>query len=437
MSATRASRLRGAIALAGVVAVFADASPRGQEIWRQASLAAFDETWQTINDTFYDPDFNGLDWAAIRRELRPRAERAETPDDVRRVIHEMLGRLGQSHFLLLTSSGVGQPLPGDAMVPIDLRVMDDGVVVTRVNAEDLSRTVRPGDVLVTIDGRDPLAMAAGPDERARRLDGWRRAFRALHGTAGSMARLTLRDLAGVERTVQVSRAAKTGAAVTLGNLPELHVRAETSDVRSPGGQRIGVIAFNAWMAAVAEPIARAVDEFRQADGIVIDLRGNAGGLADMMRGIAGHFLAEPALLGQLQMRNARLEFRANPRRSTADGRRVEPFAGLMAILVDEQTASASECFAGAMQSLGRARIVGARTMGQALPASTRLLSNGDVLMYAIGDFTTSTGRRLEGEGVRPDEDVAVSRRALAEGRDEPLGRALAWFDRQRAAVGVR
>ena len=64
-------------------------------------------------------------------------------------------------------------------------------------------------------------------------------------------------------------------------------------------------------------------------------------------------------------------------------------------------------------------------MGQALPAATRQLSNGDVLMYAIADFVTSKNRSLEGQGVVPDEPVALSRAALAAGRDEPLERALA------------
>ena len=437
MTPTTSRRVLRAIAVGGLLILLVDAALNAQQNWRGAGIAAFDEVWQTINDTFYDPDFNGLDWAALRRDLRPRVEHAETADDIRRLINEMLRRLGQSHFVLLTSSAVGQPVAGDAMVPIEMRVMDEGVVVTRADGPALNGAIRPGDVLVAIDGRDPLASAAGPSERERRLDAWRHAFRELHGLPGSVARLTVRDLTGAERTVDVMRVRKTGASVTLGNLPELHVRTESSDERSPGGRRVGVIAFNAWMAAVAEPIARAVDRYRQADGIVVDLRGNIGGLADMMRGVAGHFLATPALLGRLQMRSATLEFRANPRRSTADGRRVEPYDGPLAILVDEHTASASECFAGAMQSLGRARVFGTRTMGQALPASTRVLSNGDVLMYAVGDFTTSTGTRLEGEGVQPDEEVILSRRAVAEGRDEPLIRAFVWIDQQARAVTAR
>jgi carboxyl-terminal processing protease len=128
------------------------------------------------------------------------------------------------------------------------------------------------------------------------------------------------------------------------------------------------------------------------------------------------------------MRGAVLEFRANPRRSTSDGRRVEPYAGPLAILVDELTGSASECFAGALQSLGRARLFGTTTMGQALPASTRALANGDVLMYAVGDFVTSNGRRLEGAGVVPDVVAIPSRQSLAEGRDVVRDAALAWID---------
>jgi carboxyl-terminal processing protease len=418
-----------------IFACVAAAAGRPQSQSLTAALAAFDDVWQTIHDTYYDPSFNGLDWAAVRAELRPRAAQAATADDVRRVINEMLSRLGESHFVLLTSSAAGAPLPGEAMAPIDFRVTSDGVVVTRVGAAPSQGSVRPGDAIVSIDGQDPRREPQGRDEPARRLDVWRRAFRALHGADGSITRLTLRDLDGVERAAEMIRAPKTGAAVSLGNLPQLHVRVETSDVRTAGGRRVGVVAFNAWMAAAAEPIARAIDTFRQADGIVIDLRGNTGGLADMIRGVAGHFFDEPELLGRLEMRETVLEFRANPRRSTSDGRRVAPYAGPLAILVDEQTASASECFAGALQSLGRARIVGRRTMGQALPAATRQLPNGDVLMYAVGDFTTATGVRLEARGVAPDELVPLRRQALYEGRDEALERALEWIDRARATAG--
>jgi carboxyl-terminal processing protease len=174
---------------------------------------------------------------------------------------------------------------------------------------------------------------------------------------------------------------RTGEIVTLGNLPPLSVRTEIRELRSPGRRRVGLIRFNLWMTAIDAPVAAAVDQFRRADGIVIDVRGNPGGLAGMMSGIAGHFLADPSvLLGRMQTRQMQLEFHPNPRLSTPDGRRVRPYAGPVAILVDDLTGSTSECFTGAMQSLGRARVFGTQTMGEALPALTKRLPNGDVLI---------------------------------------------------------
>jgi C-terminal processing protease CtpA/Prc len=154
-----------------------------------------------------------------------------------------------------------------------------------------------------------------------------------------------------------------------------------------------------------------------------------------MSGVAGHFIADPVLLGTMKTRQTPLPltYRVNPRIVTTDGRRVNVFAGRLAILVDELTGSTSETFTGALQSLGRARVFGRQTMGQALPAVTKRLPSGDVFMYAVGDFTTSTGRSLEGSGVTPDVLMDLSRRALLSGRDADVEAALAWIDAGKPA----
>jgi carboxyl-terminal processing protease len=193
-----------------------------------------------------------------------------------------------------------------------------------------------------------------------------------------------------------------------------------------------VIGFNVWMTAVDREFQAAMDAFRDADGIVIDLRGNPGGLAAMIMGLSGHFFTESATLGVMTTKQSPhpLRFNANPRFVSAAGARVKPFGGPVAILVDGLTGSASECFAGGMQSLGRARVFGQTSMGQALPALFDKLPNGDVLIHAWGDFVTGTGVRIEGRGVVPDEPVELSREALLSGRDVALERALAWIDRR-------
>jgi carboxyl-terminal processing protease len=111
---------------------------------------------------------------------------------------------------------------------------------------------------------------------------------------------------------------------------------------------------------------------------------------------------------------------------------VEPFSGNLAILVDGLSASTSEMFAAAMQALGRARIFGERTAGQALPAMATRLPNGDVLMHVVADFVSPDGSRIEGRGVMPDEAAPLTQADVVNGRDAPLAAAIRWIEQTRA-----
>jgi carboxyl-terminal processing protease len=114
---------------------------------------------------------------------------------------------------------------------------------------------------------------------------------------------------------------------------------------------------------------------------------------------------------------------------------VKTFDGPVAILVDGLSASASECFTGGMQSLGRVRVFGEQTMGAALPSQFDKLPNGDVFIHATADFMTADGTRLEGRGVIPDVVVPLKRAELLAGRDAALQTALAWIDSARGTAG--
>src|SRR5579863_798058 len=72
--------------------------------WHAALLASFDDVWQTVHDTYYDPTFGGVDWDAVRAELRPNVEHAASAAAARQVIAAMIARLRQSHFVILPSA---------------------------------------------------------------------------------------------------------------------------------------------------------------------------------------------------------------------------------------------------------------------------------------------------------------------------------------------
>ena len=127
------------------------------------------------------------------------------------------------------------------------------------------------------------------------------------------------------------------------------------------------------------------------------------------------------------MRGNELRFVTNPRRVDPRGQPVEVYTGPVAILVDQMTASTSEIFAGGMQAIGRARVFGETTAGQALPALASKLPNGDVLMHAVADYLVVDGSRIEGKGVVPDEIVPLSLDELTRGVDAPLQAAVRWI----------
>jgi carboxyl-terminal processing protease len=429
----KARAILAAVALVGSVAAAAEV-PRG--------LETFDAVWTIVRDSHFDKAFNGVDWEAARLEFRPRAATAESPAELRAVLHSMLARLGQSHFSVLPGSAAGSVdgASGPASPGFDFRIVGNEILVTHVEPGSgaASAGVRTGWRLRTISGRpvDDLLnpLRETPNDRLRNLEAWRALQGRLRGQEGSELSVVFDDGSGAAVTRTMARSQQQGQPVTVGNLPTMYVQVTNEKRQTPAGRPVGLIGFNVWMATVDRPFQLAVDEHRDASGIIVDLRGNPGGLAGMMMGIAGHFIPEPKSLGVMKSRDNELKFTVNPRLVNANGERVKVYAGPVAILVDGLSASASECFTGGMQALRRVRVFGERTMGAALPSRFDKLPNGDVFIHATADFVTGDGTRLEGRGVIPDETVVLSRQELLAGRDSALDAALAWIDSQPAVA---
>ena len=408
-------------------------------------LASFDTAWRRVRDSYYDPSMHGLDWNHVRDEYRPLVARAQSRDQVRDAIGRMFAALGDSHFGVIPAEEAPQTdtassaddVPGD--VGIDLRFIGKDLVVTHVDSVSPAARVgiTAGWIVDDIDTTHIATLRGVIDKATSEQDRKRVSLRVLlgglhrlSGPPGSRVHVVFRDRANRRVERDIVRRASRGTEVRLGAPPAMPTWLDQQRIDGPRGC-VGIIRFNTWMPSVAPAFDAALDGMRGCHGIVLDLRGNVGGVAAMIMGIAGHFTNREMVLGVMRMRTGELRYVANPRRSTSAGATVEPFSGRLALVVDELSASTTEIFASALQQQGRARVFGDTTAGQALPSVLARLPNGDAMLYAVADLTDAGGRRLEGNGVVPDELFPLSRAALFSGRDDALQAALRWIDAER------
>ena len=410
---------------------------------RAVGLETFDAAWRIVHETYFDTTFGGVDWVALRDSLRPRAAAARGRDELRSLIGGMLDRLGRSHFMLipreLADTGAGTDADQRGSVGLDVRLLDGRLVVTEVESGGPAARggVRPGWVVVAVgrDSASALLARLRARERARasvyriETEAWGSARNRLSPPPDSALDVIFLDQADRSVSLHLLAERAPGEPVRLGSLPTAFTRFSAERRTGPGGARVGVLRFNVWMAPLMRQIDAAVDSFRSLEGIVLDLRGNTGGIGAMIGGVAGHFLDHRDTLGLMITRRNRLAIVANPRLVSPDARPVRPFAGPVAVLVDEASASATEAFTGGMQALGRVRVFGGRSMGAVLGALWDRLPNGDLLYHAILAFDVR-GADLEGRGVTPDEPVGVTRADLLAGRDPVAEAAVRWIAAQ-------
>jgi carboxyl-terminal processing protease len=242
----------------------------------------------------------------------------------------------------------------------------------------------------------------------------------ISGPVGAVKHYVFADGAGTHIALDVTLRAPRGELAGFGNLPPQRVWFES---RRMGN--VGVIRFNEFLdlPRVMPEFGQAIEECAKCEGLIIDLRGNAGGIGGMAMGMAGWLTDRQNLqLGKMYMRGAAINFYINPREGA--------YLGPLAILVDGTSASTAEIFAGGLQDLHRARIFGTRTAGAALPSVVTRLPDGDGFQYAVANYLSESGRPLEGNGVTPDVEVRLTRESLLAGHDAVTDAALQWIRQQ-------
>lgn len=395
--------------LASLGAVYArDDSSR--ELSLRDRRKIFEEVWETINEKYYDPALNGVDWIKVRESYRPLIEMAKTDDEFYSLMKRMAAELRDAHTRFHTplerrerersfSVGVG----------ISLSEVEGQIVVIDVNvdSEAFRAGVKVGMIVRTIDGKPVTEKMAeiisrlgeSSSERATRLRLYRK---LLEGEAGASVSLGLIAPDGKAFDVTLTRQIVSTAPKVIS------IQLATN---------IAYLKFNVWRSNVHREIKKALEQMRRTLGLIIDLRGNPGGEAHEVLEVADYLFNERVSFGKFISREGKtIELRTD--------RKKRVYSGPIAILIDEASGSGSELFAAVLQEQGRAVVVGRASCGCVLGiARFKRLEGGSELAVSELGYRTPAGRRLEGAGVAPDEAVALRLIDLQSGRDTALEQA--------------
>ncbi len=394
---------------------------------RKLNADSFEHAWSTIQTHMWGPMPPGVNWQAVHDELKPRAAAARSMEESRGILRDMISRLKMTHFGIVPEDvydGLHATRAGGGAPGFEIRLVEGKATVVSVEPEAPAyiQGIRPGWQIVKAGDTDITQLTARLqaeflESTMKEMLITRAIAARLDGPVGGKVQTDFLDSRGRRVSLALPLNEPRGLLSTLGFLPAQHVWYEARKIGN-----VGYISFNLFLdpARISAQFAAAVEACAACDGMMIDLRGNPGGLGAMSMGMAGWFINKPDLrLGVMKTRENEVKFFVNPRPAV--------FTGPLAILVDGLTASTSEILAGGLKDLGRARIFGSRTAGAALPSVFEKLPNGDGFQYAIASYISEGGQPLEGIGVVPDEEVRITRAALSAGHDLVLEAALAWI----------
>jgi carboxyl-terminal processing protease len=258
--------------------------------------------------------------------------------------------------------------------------------------------IRSGDVITHVDGK-PLA--GKTTEQGSLL---------IKGPAGSEVTLVVVTGKAEPRTLELRRA-------------RVDVPVVESEMRESGGKRIAHVRLAGFTSGAHGELRGAIDRLldKGAQGVVLDLRDNGGGLLNEAVLVSSIFIGDGTVVST--------DGRTRPRRVfEATGNPIDADIPVV-VLVNRESASASEIVAGAMQDRGRGEVVGTRTFGKGVFQEVRELSNGGALDITVGEYFTPKGRNLGGGGVKTgagiEPEIEARDDASTRNRDEALEVAVA------------
>ncbi len=386
--------------------VVSTATPEGR-------LTVFDDVWETIQERYYDPTLNGINWQDKRTAFRPAAAKANSTYEFYELLRQMIGSLKDAHTRVYApDEKFDWWNPRYVTVGLTIREIEGvpTVVYVEPNTEADRTGIRPGDAIASIDGV-PIAHAI-----ANRLGN---SGSSTNGHARFRAIATLFEgPAGTSVKVGwTNRDRKLKSAVLQRYWTQRHL-----GFTNQRKGKVAILRLDAFTQSVAWEFSKALPNVLDgAEAIVLDLRSNGGGDAEAMADIASLFLDDGINLGKFADRfGASFELQTYSKRLWRVPQLIRIKLPLV-VLTSESTSSAAEIMVAALQVQHRARVIGSVTCGCVLAIRNRHpLPDGGLLDVSEFDYRTAGGVRLEGLGIKPDETVPLTRHDIYSRRDTVL-----------------
>ena len=342
------------------------------EGYKSGPRDVYHQAWQLVKDNYYDTSFNNQNWGAW--EHRFDAE-IKTTADAHKAIKVMLESLKDPYTRFLDPRAFQDE--NDAIdarivgIGINLLQKDNKLIVTRTieNSPAANTGLRERDEIIAIDGTSSVGFT--PEQAAEKI----------RGQAGSPVQITVKRAQNIEKTFNITRA-------------EIVIHAVSYKIVEPN---IGYINLSTFISNdAAREFRIALEKLQRTDGLIIDMRDNPGGLLSNSLEIAD-MLLENGVIVKTVGRNG-------PRTDTSSG---EPLTHQpIAVIVDEESASASEILAGALKDNARAVIVGTHTYGKGLVQEINKLPGGAALHITVSKYLTPSGADINKVGIIPDIQVS-------------------------------
>ncbi len=315
---------------------------------------------------------NGVIDAAADRIEQSAAEPVDRAELERAAVEGMLKSLGDrwsSYYDPSEYASFQDALEGRySGVGLWVRPSHRGILVASVQSQSPASDagVVPGDVIAAVDGTATTSSSVGD------------VVQRLRGPAGSAVTLTLLRN-DVPTDVTVTRSVLEASDVTVEHL-------------AGGVMRIDIRSFTRGVGRSVRD-AMSGDPAGHSGGVILDLRGNPGGLLDEAVEVASAFLDGGAVVSYEQR-----DAPDHTLYAVGNGDTETP----VVVLVDGGTASAAEVVAAALQDRSRAVIVGSRTYGKGSVQEPSVLPDGSAIEFTIGRYITPAGRVIDGRGIEPD-----------------------------------